>query len=293
MRVLAPGDEAAMEAFLRPRIASSMFLLGNMHAAGLIDRGERLCGTYAGAIDGGTLVGVVAHFWNGMVNPQAPDHAGALCRLAVRSSGRPVHGAMGPADQVGTIIAALEAESAASGRPLVVQKDSLDKLYQVELSALVVPEALRSGRVVGRRAVEGDIGVLAGWRVAFSIEALGSEPSAELCATSRKGVTRAIAEGRLWVLEAGGGPVAMTAFSTSTADAVQVGGVYTPPELRGRGYARCAVAASLLEEREAGAELGVLFTAEDNLAAQRAYEALGFEHIGDWRLMLLREPWTV
>lgn len=66
---------------------------------------------------------------------------------------------------------------------------------------------------------------------------------------------------------------------------VQVGGVYTPPALRSRGYARCAVAGSLLAARAEGAERAILFT--NNPAAVRAYEALGFARIGEYALVLL------
>ena len=62
----------------------------------------------------------------------------------------------------------------------------------------------------------------------------------------------------------------------------------TPPELRRRGYARAVVAASLLDARAEGAERSILFTPVENIPAQRAYEALGYRHIGDYRLFLLR-----
>jgi predicted GNAT family acetyltransferase len=64
--------------------------------------------------------------------------------------------------------------------------------------------------------------------------------------------------------------------------------VYTPPELRSRGYGRAVVAASLLDARAEGAERTILFTPVENIPAQRAYEALGYRHIGDYRLLLLR-----
>jgi predicted GNAT family acetyltransferase len=60
--------------------------------------------------------------------------------------------------------------------------------------------------------------------------------------------------------------------------------VYTPPELRGRGFARAAVAASLLEARAEGAARAVLFTSSG--AAARAYEALGFVRAGSFGLVL-------
>jgi len=43
--VLGSGDEARLEAFLAPRAATSMFLRGNAHLAGLIDRGQTYQGT--------------------------------------------------------------------------------------------------------------------------------------------------------------------------------------------------------------------------------------------------------
>ena len=45
VRVLQPGDEAALEKFLAPRALTSMFLRSNARAAGLVDRGEPLQGT--------------------------------------------------------------------------------------------------------------------------------------------------------------------------------------------------------------------------------------------------------
>ncbi len=123
IRVLGPGDQPAVEAFLRPHVASSMFLLGNMRAAGLIDRGERLCGTYVGAFDDDVLVGVVAHYWNGILMPQAPVHVETLWREALAASRRAVTGIIGPGDQVSAIRSSLLADADAAGRPLDVQTD--------------------------------------------------------------------------------------------------------------------------------------------------------------------------
>jgi predicted GNAT family acetyltransferase len=87
------------------------------------------------------------------------------------------------------------------------------------------------------------------------------------------------------VAEAQGRPVAFTGFNAALPDVVQVGGVYTPPFGRARGFARAAVAGSLLHARDRGAVRAVLFTDVDNAPAQRAYRALGFEPVGDWGLV--------
>ena len=84
--------------------------------------------------------------------------------------------------------------------------------------------------------------------------------------------------------------VACTGFNANLTEAVQVGGVWTPPELRGRGYGRCVVAQSLLDVRAEGVEKGILFTGDQNVPAVKAYAALGFKRIGDYRLLLLQEP---
>jgi uncharacterized protein len=80
--------------------------------------------------------------------------------------------------------------------------------------------------------------------------------------------------------------VAMTGFNASTHGIVQVGGVFTPVALRGHGYARSAVAASLQLAQREGARRSVLFTAEYNKPARSAYCSLGYEVTGDFGLVL-------
>ncbi len=60
-----------------------------------------------------------------------------------------------------------------------------------------------------------------------------------------RSVERVVDERRMWVLLENGNPVSTTAFNTATTEAVQVGGVYTPPAQRSKGYARAAVAGFL------------------------------------------------
>lgn len=91
-----------------------------------------------------------------------------------------------------------------------------------------------------------------------------------------------------WVVLHGGQLSAFTAFNAVARGIVQVGGVYTPPELRSRGYARAAVAGSLLAARASGARRSVLFTGEDHRSAIRAYTSLGYEAVGDFALVLFR-----
>jgi RimJ/RimL family protein N-acetyltransferase len=283
IRVLEPGDEPALEAFLRPHLATSMFLLGNMRLSGLEDTGKPYTGTYVAAMRDGEMVGVVAHFWNGTLMPQVPGSSALLDRLwraAVAASGRAVRGAIGDEVQACAILDAAGVDVEA------LRMNHREKLYRLPLSHLIVPEPLAAGDVVARLAGDGDVEVLTDWSVAYEMESMGSQPGPELRQSNRAAVQRGIREGSRWVLVKAGQLVAMTGFNARIPEVVQVGGVYTPPGFRSRGYARCAVAGSLLDARANGAAEAILFTGEHNIPAQKAYESLGFQHIGYFRLSI-------
>ena len=53
LKTLSLGDEDHLRNFLAPYEASSMFLLANSRAAGLVDQGQALQGTYVAAIEAG------------------------------------------------------------------------------------------------------------------------------------------------------------------------------------------------------------------------------------------------
>jgi len=224
----------------------------------------------------------VAHYWNRNLVLQAPVHVGPLCKAAAVASGRPVRGLVGPAPQVERAMAALDIVAASA------QLDERETLFALPLADLCVPEPLANGRVCGRRAGPDDVELVTEWRVAFSLESLGDEDSPRLWEQVRTSVRRGVSENRIWVLEAAGVPVSTSGFNAAVREAVQIGGVWTPPAQRGRGYGRAVVAASLLDARNQGVGKAVLFTGLDNLPARRAYGVLGFRPLGDYRLVLLR-----
>jgi ribosomal protein S18 acetylase RimI-like enzyme len=272
LRLLRPGDEPALVAFLAGHRDQTMFLRANLGAAGLVDEGRYQQGTYAGAFDDGALSGVAAVFWNGMLCVCARDPA-AVARAAVAAAPRPLTGLAGAWAEVVAARAALGLDDRPAG--LCSKED----LYALDLADLVVP-----ARLAYRRSAEADLPLLGAWRRAYGVEALHDDPAA---APDGIEAVRAHHErGCLWVATDGGRPVAMSMFNARTAGDVQVGGVYTPPELRGRGHARAAVAGSLLEARAGGATRAILFTGDDNAAAAAAYRALGFRIVGDYGLVL-------
>lgn len=280
LRVLGPADTDVLRAFLERHADSSMFLRANLREAGLADHGRPGEGTVAAALDDdGRVVGVAAHYWNGNVILQAPRAGGELARLAARACGRPLRGLLGPWPQV---VAAREALGLGAAP---VRHESREILYAVALDALRVPPALAAARVLCRAPGADDMDRLVDWQALYRVEQLGDEDGPALRSECRRDVGRLVVERRLFLLEDGGRAVSMSAFNAVLPDVVQIGGVFTPMELRGRGYARSVVAGSLLTAQGAGVGRAVLFTGEGNVAARRAYEALGFVPVGDYGMV--------
>jgi ribosomal protein S18 acetylase RimI-like enzyme len=282
IRRLGPSDESAVQAFLAQRLQSSFILVANLTADGFFYEGKPYQGIYVGAFDGDTLAGVAAHYWNDNLIFQAPRYAGELAAGALRASRRPCAGLIGPWAQIDAARIAL----GFSERP--TRYNSKEILYGVELARLQIPEGIVSGRVQCRRARPEDLPVLTEFSVAETTENFGDPDMPELRAKLQSGLERDIAESILFVIDVDGSVVAKSSFHGIANGAVQIGGVYTPPEHRGRGYARSVVAGSLVMARDAGESKAFLFTAETNAAAQRAYEALGFRPIGDYGIILFR-----
>ncbi|MBE9206905.1 GNAT family N-acetyltransferase [Nostoc sp. LEGE 06077] len=273
LKTLQPGDEAFLENFLLQHADTSMFLRSNWREAGLLDQGARFQGTYVAAIADATMVAVAAHYWNGMLIVQAPVHLTEVVQATVAQSHRPISGIAGPATQV-------EATKQVLGlvkRP--TQLDESEILFSLALQNLQVPLALL-GEVECRLPYPEEFDLLSQWSADFNVEALGHTKTSDLILSCRRDLEARQARARHWVLVFKDTPIAYTTFNAWLPDIVQIGGVWTPPPLRGKGYAKCVVAGSLLEARSHGVERAILFTNQENHPAQAAYQGIGFRPTG-------------
>jgi predicted GNAT family acetyltransferase len=141
------------------------------------------------------------------------------------------------------------------------------RLYEVD--DVVVPAA--SGRV--RRATEADRELAAQWLDAFAAET--GEPGGDADAVAR----RRIATGELWFHD-DGGSVALTGMSIPVGGATRVGPVYTPPELRGRGYASKLVADRSAVARADGLRC-LLYADLANPTSNAIYRAIGYRPVAE------------
>jgi GNAT superfamily N-acetyltransferase len=281
LRRLRAGDEPLLFDFLDRHVDTSLFLISNAEHAGLEDHGRPLQGTYVAHLEDGAVTAVACHCWNGNVLLQGQRGLEEAVLGAVDRTGRPIKGLMGTVPLVARAREALGLTAAPA------RLEESERLLTLELAALRVPPLLSQPSIECRIPTAAEVaGPLAAYREVYLVETLHTPRTPELLATARAQVEGWHRAKRLWILADGGHAVSMTAFSANARGVVLVGGVYTPSELRGRGYARAAVAGSLLHARDHGSRRSVLFTPESNVPAQRTYRALGYEDAGDWGLVL-------
>ena len=276
-REALPGEAAEIASFLRKHIDRAMFPLAN-----LTDHGMGRAGRYQmrfwirSAADGiGAALGLSAM---GMLLPVLPGVASAELRfLRATLAGETLRGIIGAPDWAGTLSNALGVRSDD------VQHIDDEPGFALDLGELVLPPDPSLTLCTPDRAHRP---LLIRWRAAYLGEVMGTPPDRRE-AVATEDIETYLARGSHRLLIRQGAPVAFTGFNAILPEAVQVGGVYTPPELRGRGYARAAVALHLAEARDAGIPRAILFAA--NEAAARAYSAIGFRPGGHMRMMLFRE----
>jgi uncharacterized protein len=280
IRVLNNSDQPRLESFLLQHRDSSMFLRSNAWRVGLEYRNEPFHALYAGVVQEEQIIGVVAHAWSGMLLLQCPGEINELVQSCVSLSGRKVTGLAGPADQVRRARYALQLQDA----PVNIDEEEL--LYALDLKDLAIPAALQNGEILCRHPFTEERDTLCRWRTVYDIETLGSTDTEETRIRASAALDRQIADGNAWVAIRNGELVSLSAFNAALPDIVQLGGIYTPPEFRGNGYAKSSVAGSLIAARQRGVSRAILFTS--NPSAAKSYVAVGFRHIGDYGLVLLK-----
>ena len=260
------ADRPAIEAALGARPERAMFPLANLRAHGMAGGHDRAMSFWMDARPPAALLGLSDE---GMAMPVWPDGLDAAA-LAPALAGRALIGCVGPAGAARALMRA-----AGLGRA-PCRLDADEPQFALDLDALIVPPG---GGMLTPLAADRARAVR--WRMAYEAGTRtgGADPAA-----AARAVDGWIEAGSHRFLAIDCEPVAMTGFNAALPDIVQVGGVFVPPDLRGRGHARRAVALHLAEARAGGVRRATLFAASE--AAVRAYVAIGFRRIGDYALVL-------
>ena len=117
--------------------------------------------------------------------------------------------------------------------------------------------------------------MLTAWTEVFVADARILEPvNASLI------VRDAITRGRLHVWDAEG-PVSMAAWTGKTPSGVRINFVFTPRELRGRGYGTACVTALTRQQLEQGNAFCWLYTDLSSAASPNIFKRIGYWPVSD------------
>lgn len=211
----------------------------------------------------GTVAGAICHtppypLLLGTVQPGAlPSLAAALIERE-----RSIPGVTGP-------VAVAEAFAGAWWRPESGRRS--ERLYR--LGTLRTAAAPGKARLVSAAEIPEAVG----WVRAFQEEAhadRGVDPTPVVSARVNR-------EELLW-WEEGDRRVSLAGVSAPIAGMSRVGPVYTPPELRGRGYGSAVTYAASRKALDDGATEVLLFTDLGNPTSNSIYQRLGYRPIGDY-----------
>ena len=178
-------------------------------------------------------------------------------------------GALGPSAAVERFVGVWQARTGVGARIGIRQRS-----YQAEEALLPdgVPGELRPYR-------EGDRELVLDWMDAFVAEALpGGTPEDSAGWLDRRldepagGVT-------LW--EDGGEAVSLGSFGGPTPNGIRIGPIYTPPELRRRGYASALTAEITRMLLDGGRRFCFLFTDLANPTSNSIYQRIGYRPVTD------------
>lgn len=275
LQIARAHDATELDAFLALHAYSSAYLRAELR------RGP---GGFFVARDEERILAAATQAASGMIILQAPVCAGAVAAAALKDGKGQLAGFFGPLLQVRTAMRDMGLSDVA------LLKDTAEDLFALPLAELRLPAILTEEKVRCRVAGEADFEHLAGWRYAFRQATLKDAAGEKTMLTSRADIAALLPAGSLFILE-GDDALACCSFNARLPGMVQIGNVWTPPELRGHGYGRAVVAGALAIARDAGVVEAVLATGRANAAAQAAYRAIGFKVVGDYATVTIA-PWT-
>jgi uncharacterized protein len=138
-----------------------------------------------------------------------------------------------------------------------------------------------------RRAENADRELLLDWVGAFLDETSASADREHMERMVDRRLTAADEGLWLWDVD---GPTSMAGFGGATPNGIRIGPVFTPRELRGRGYATALVASLSDWLLRRGRRFCFLYTDLANPTANEIYRRIGYEHVCDSADIRFEEP---
>ncbi|MDQ4109382.1 MAG: GNAT family N-acetyltransferase [Actinomycetota bacterium] len=205
-----------------------------------------------------------------LAQPANDDALDALVDRMV-AEGQELPGVVAAIPEVEAFIGAWTAERDVD--PAIVFRHGIYELREV----MPVPAAAGRARPVTPEDREQVIA----WILAFADEALPESSERERQVRFVEARLQATDDSGLWFWEDGRGPVCLSGYGGPTPNGIRIGPVYTPPGLRGRGYATALVAEQSRWLLGTGRSLCFLYTDLDNPTSNALYRRIGYRMIAE------------
>jgi hypothetical protein len=157
--------------------------------------------------------------------------------------------------------------------PRVLRRQGVYALEHVQ------PVPLASG--AARTATKADEPLLLAWMARFAEEVLEEGDPGRVEAAKAVEERLDGHDGGFLVWEDGGEPTSIAGWGGPTPNGIRIGPVYTPPELRGRGYATALTAELSQRLLDGGRRFCFLFTDLANPTSNAIYERIGYVRVGE------------
>ncbi len=190
----------------------------------------------------------------------------------VSSYGKELAGMTGNTSLVGEFVRGWKTRSGGKA-----ELDMAMRIYRLDavLPVEEIPGTLRPVR-------SSDRALIREWLAGFQQEALQEEAVPDRLEQSVEAFLFADPALRgLTIWEVDGSPVSMAGYTGPTPHGIRVSYVYTPPELRRKGYASACVAALSQQLLDRGFDFCFLFTDLQNPTSNHIYQQIGYQPVVD------------
>jgi GNAT superfamily N-acetyltransferase len=257
---------AACESWLCEREVENNLILGLAHEVAGQVTVPSVPPYFAAVRVEGAIGGCAFRTLSGKVGVTRIGHPGAQQALAedALAAEPDANAVIGPEPSAGDVAGRLAA--LLGGQAVCYQRQRIH-----EVRAVVVPAGLPGGRC--RAAVGADEAMLTPW-VGEMLRGI-SDPRDPGAVTQER-----VRSGQLFVWETDA-PVSMAAWMGKTRHGARVALVYTPPALRGRGYATACVTALTQDLLARGNRYCCLYTDLANPTSNAIYARIGYRPVSD------------
>jgi uncharacterized protein len=200
-----------------------------------------------------------------------PRSSAALAALVEAVAAEEIPGVVGTEPEIHEFAELWSQHNGVPGR--VNMRQGVYALDQVEL----VPNVPGSARV----ATDDDRELALHWWIAFGDEVLHEGGPGRQRAEASVDHKLSSPTGGLLLWEDGGEPVSLAGWGGPTPNGIRIGPVYTPPALRGRGYATAVTAELSQRQLDGGRSFCFLYTDLANPTSNAIYERIGYRRVAE------------